>query len=234
MSEIIPPETPGKAIIISNRQGPSTVAKVVIFIVIILVIIALGVIGWFVRKNYSAKVSSVTQDDINTIRNNFNHPSINTASTTPASSPVTQFIMPRGSETLEQKLPPKPPLPTLPTILTPVTYTNPTLGFSIQINQTWQAQDNGDNQSVTFTNAQGQNISVQVYMAVGESLSDVENQLSGSSSVSNLIHTNFLGEPALQFNMSKGSGLAIIHNAKLYYIMAPNLNQEPVTTFKFE
>ena len=215
-----------------QNQGFWKMAIVAVLFLVGVVLIILLVINSF------KKVANQNPDDINAIRNNFNRPANSPASSTPTSgvgfdstsTPVTKFVMPRGSETLEQNLPPRPPLPT---IFTPLTYTNPTLGFSMQINQTWQAQDNGDNQSVTFTNAQGQSISVQVYMVVGEGLGEVENQLRGSSSVTNLTRINFLGEPALQFNMYNGQGLAVIHNAKVYYIMAPNLNQEPVTTFSF-
>lgn len=129
--------------------------------------------------------------------------------------------------------PPAQTPPPPPPALVFQTYQNSSLGFKMRLNQDWQATASGDGQSVAFVSRTGQSMSVQAFNNPGSDIAGVQQQLAGSPSVSNLSSTTFLGEPALEFKTQTGWGVAVIHNNRLYYIMAPSLRQEPANSFMF-
>ncbi len=117
----------------------------------------------------------------------------------------------------------------------PEAYENQALGFSMDIPYGWQSNVGNDGHTVIFTNANNQSVSIQSYELTNETLETIKEQLSGSSSVSNLKQTSYLNEPALSFKVINGNqaGIAVIHNNKIYYIIAPSLITPPVSSFKF-
>ncbi len=113
-------------------------------------------------------------------------------------------------------------------------YSNSALGFSVSLNtQQWQAEQATANQ-VVITSRGGTSIHIEAYENFNDTLQTVEQQLQGSSSAINVHTTSFEGQPALQFQTSDGEqGVAVVYNNTLYYIIAPNLNSEPIATFRF-
>ena len=135
----------------------------------------------------------------------------------------TANILPQSRSTTTPLAPPPAP---------PKIYKNIVLGFQVEINDVWQANEQGD--TVVFTNASGQNISIQTFNAIGEDLDVIQTQLQGSPSVRNITRTIFKREPALNFLTAKGQGIAVIHQNRIFYIMASDLSTEPISSFVFQ
>jgi EmrB/QacA subfamily drug resistance transporter len=200
------------------------------------VLTILGIAGTILLLRHSSgKVITTGLVDVAAIRSTFapqanNSPQVYGAQTViPSStSKPENVILPRGQQSQQN---------TNTQVFSEVAqgkiYSNSALGFQIVIGNEWQATEQGN--TIVFTNAQGQTVSVQSYDASGEDISLVQKQLEGSPNVSNIQSITFLGQSALTFqnNSSSVQGLAVIHNNKVYYIMAQNLNQPPVTTFSF-
>jgi EmrB/QacA subfamily drug resistance transporter len=205
-------------------------------IITTLILGVLAIVATVLFLNHTSKAIITTgKVDVEAIRNNFPLPvnqqkpavlGIQTPTATP-SSVNNEPIFPRGPE-VATTAPASKPVATLST------YKNTSLGFQMQISSLWQATESSDGHTIIFQNVQGQNISVQSYDAAGEDLNTVQTQLSGSPSVRGIAQTTFHGEPALSFQTTSGvQGITIIHGGKLFYIIGPNLNQEPVTTLFF-
>ncbi len=124
------------------------------------------------------------------------------------------------------------PASTTPLVVEKI-YTDNALGFSVKVNQEWQATKAPSGFEVVFVNAQEQTVDVQAYKSNGDSLDVVLSQLNGSPSVSDIFRTSFLGEPAISFKTDSSQAIAVIHNNKLYYLMAPSLNLGLVKSFAF-
>jgi hypothetical protein len=104
----------------------------------------------------------------------------------------------------------------------PVQYQNTLLKFAATLPSDSRITENAD--GATFSTPQGKLLYlVSVSEAGGDSLQHIENQLRNSSSVSNLIYTQAVGQPALSFTAhGLGSGLAIVANGKVYYLFGSN------------
>jgi len=195
----------------------------------VLVIVIIGGLVFFLydHSGSSGKV------DVQAIRRLFaprqnNSSPVQKSSVTSSTLPLVSNPLTRGPQSLPQR-------PSASTTPTYSTYTNQGLGFEMQISSAWQFTEAGDGHTVVFTNAQGQNISVQSYPVTNQTLATIQTQLQGSPSVQNLRTTTFQGQSALVFDnvLNRTQGLAVIYHNRLFYIMAPSLTQPPVSSFGF-
>lgn len=109
-------------------------------------------------------------------------------------------------------------------------YSYQTLGFTLSLNNGWQARANAQG-SVVFANKDGRVISIQSYPAQGQTLSDIKQQLSGSPSVRDLSAGQFKNLPALEFTANGQKALAVIGGSRVFYIFGVNFLQESNFSF---
>lgn len=215
-----------------NKWG----ALAVLFLALMVIFIVLIVVAFRSRTNKTVNTDLTIDPEIvrNAFRADIENPILPSNSNNASSTnSVVVFTSPRGGS-----------LNSTSTATTtsgtgqdvvPTVYTNSSLGFSMSITNLWQATEANDGHTIIFTNAKGENISVQVYSSPDGGLAVVESQLSGSDSVRNLTKSTFQGEPALEFLTTTGlQAVAVIHGNKLYYIMGSVISAEPISSFKFQ
>ncbi len=207
-----------------------------IVIAIVLLVIDIAMLVFLLKQSANKAVATGLMPNAEQIRADFRPdapiviPPVNTDVSTSSTSTIVYFSSPRGGIINTTT-----PNAESVQILEPTIYSNVNLGFSMVISNLWQATESNDGHTIIFTNAKGENISVQVYSAPSEGLSLVESQLSGSDSVRNLTKSTFQGDPALEFRTTTGlQAVAVIHGNKLYYIMGSTISGEPISTFKFQ
>lgn len=207
-----------------------------LFLVLMVTFIVIIVVAFKNRTNKSANTNLII--DAESVRNAFradleNQILISQPKSASTTNNVVVFTSPRGgsinssSTSLSSSGIVKDIIPTV--------YSNSNLGFSMVISNFWQATESNDGHTIIFTNAKGDNISVQSYDMPEGGLALVESQLSGSDSVRNLTKSTFKGETALEFRTTTGlQAVAVIHGNKLYYIMGSVINAEPISSFKLQ
>lgn len=225
---IIEPD-PKDRIVTLTDQAPwyKRIGAGVLVLVFLIVAAVSGLIFWLTQN--PSKTTTTNQDSSESIRQVFTPTPAPSGVFAGLPSPTPTQVLPTSTPTPSQTPTPTPtPTPTL--------YENSTLAFSMELPNDWQYTVGNDGHTIIFTRASGETVSVQQYNVTNETLDTIKQQLSGSSSVNNIKQTTFLNEPALSFRVisNNQSGLAVIHNNKIYYIIAPSLTTPPVSSFEFK
>ncbi len=193
----------------------------------------------FLRYNSKKTVTTGAVPSITDIRNSFLPPQNNQASTsTPSSGSGQSNQEPRGGTpdigTAAHTTRPTAALPAQPIVPAIQTYTNSQLGFAVELESNWQAQQVGQDQ-VVLVSSSGKQTSIQTYQNTGIDLQTIKNQLEGSETVNQVNWSSFGGATALEFTTTDGQrGFAFIHNNKIYYIMTYGSSfGDPIKTFRF-
>ncbi len=111
-------------------------------------------------------------------------------------------------------------------------YTNPALGFQIDLPLSWQAKPFSASE-IILADQNGPQLTIQAISNAQTSLNTVKTQLQGSPTVRDITSITFQNQPALSFMTTSGQqGLAVIYNNFLYYIIG-NLKAAPLQAFRF-
>ncbi len=227
-----------------------------------LVLVVVGAFGAWAILHHSASKTVTTgalADTANSIRNAF-APDTNVAmnsgsssATSTQSSSGSQAATSSSASDFQQSQPPKtgtgaaPTTTKVPVRSDTATVTKPAvvqppvqtvfrssvLGFELTLSSNWQAQQVKNNE-VVLVSSSGNQDTIETYDGFSGSLDDVSQQLSGSLSVRGVHFTTFQEEQAVAFTTTFGQqGIAVIHNGRLYYILASSFATAPLHTFKF-
>lgn len=206
---------------------------------IMLIAVAGGVA--LLRNSSKITIASKNTPSIEDIANNFRNAFgiNNNQPTNPNQYQPQSNISPRGSSSsaINSYNPNNLNLPatSTPPQIQPQVYSNPTLGFSLNIAGNWQAAEDPNNSTVTFTSSTGEMLNIQVYKSSSENLDTIQQQLLGSPNVTEVHRTTFKGQVALAFtsNGSYRQGLAIMNGNNIYYIFWTSGSNLPLSSFNF-
>ncbi len=212
MTKPIPPSPTGNLQHPAPHTAPSAPKKnqaiLKLLGIVLLIIIVLGGGIWLYKHNKNKDKENT--DNVADIQQSFEPPT-----TTPPTTEPTNIITNSATTTSTSNL-----------------YTNPDLGFQIELNPNWYVKPYS-NSEVILADENGAQFTVEAINNAGADLNTVKNQLEHSSSVKSLTSTQFQNQPALSFNTSNGQqGYALIYKTYLYYIIG-HLKNAPLSTFQF-
>jgi hypothetical protein len=220
-------------------------------LVVLVVLIIIGVVGYLIIKARSKNNQNPTADQIH---NSFNPASSTSPSFIPpipdggiGSSSSPQFSGgPKTSEpktvsptTPQPQIQPITPRQTTPSAPAgPVVYQNPVLGFALTIPGNWIVNDQQSPDHIVFFDRNtGQIVG---YMEIYENspydnLDTLAQTLQDSPEVNNIIQVSVAGLPAILYSAAPGftGGVAAIFNNRVYYFHGALADPNILSSFKF-
>ncbi len=176
-------------------------------------------------SNTALAGSPTGQSQVNLIPDNPAPAGAVTSTTTPSTATIPEAAPQQGPQPDTRTA-----SPTAPS--TAEVYQDPSAGFELLLSPDWQASSQGS--TVVLTSRTGQRASVEVFPYPDGTIETVATQLAGSPSVTASSAGSFQSDPAINFSTAAGQhGMAILHNGKIYYLMANDIQTSPLASLKF-